>query len=248
MWGWWNNEKECSHQTQGLAFDTQSQRQGQLKKTFTKRIQGHHNVFSLICWCQQSLCWQALTIKVGSVIFLHLSVYSCHSGQMHWSHSCNKSFQSIMPDSVQSSGLCCESLLFWAWPMMFGFQYQCYLMRLRDGDHLTMSCLTIQEKQDALMLENSNNESKKPSRKRNRKKEDVEPVGPSESAADGVKKMLDAKKLSSKVNYANLDTLFDDAAPLPTMWGIFQPSSHFWMSLISFFKVLQSHLIFKSVS
>ena len=67
------------------------------------------------------------------------------------------------------------------------------------------------------MLENSNNESKKPSRKRNRKKEDVEPVGPSESAADGVKKMLDAKKLSSKVNYANLDTLFDDAAPLPTM-------------------------------
>lgn len=42
-----------------------------------------------------------------------------------------------------------------------------------------------------------------------------EEVAPAVSAADGVRKMLDAKKLSSKINYANLDSLFsgDDVEP-----------------------------------
>jgi len=36
-----------------------------------------------------------------------------------------------------------------------------------------------------------------------------EEIAPAETAAEGVRKMLDAKKLSSKINYANLDSLFD---------------------------------------
>lgn len=42
-----------------------------------------------------------------------------------------------------------------------------------------------------------------------------EDTAPARSAAEGVRKMLDAKKLSSKINYANLDSLFEGDAPEP---------------------------------
>lgn len=38
---------------------------------------------------------------------------------------------------------------------------------------------------------------------------------PSETAVDGIRKVLTAKKLSSKINYDNLDSLFDSSMPPP---------------------------------
>ena len=40
-------------------------------------------------------------------------------------------------------------------------------------------------------------------------------LGPAESPQDGLRKMLTAKKLSSKINYDNLNTLFDGPSPGP---------------------------------
>ena len=37
---------------------------------------------------------------------------------------------------------------------------------------------------------------------------------PAQSAEDGVRKMLTARKLSSKINYANLDSLFEGSTVL----------------------------------
>ena len=72
----------------------------------------------------------------------------------------------------------------------------------------------VQEKAALNAGENGTQKRKgRPKGKANKPKE-IDELGPSESAADGVKKMLDAKKLSSKVNYANLDSLFDDSIPL----------------------------------
>lgn len=69
----------------------------------------------------------------------------------------------------------------------------------------------MQEKQEAqLLLEDGTQKPKKGRPRGPRKPKPEENVGPSETAADGVKKMLDAKKLSNKVNYENLDILFED--------------------------------------
>jgi hypothetical protein len=63
-----------------------------------------------------------------------------------------------------------------------------------------------------------NDEGGKKSRGRpkgSRSKAREEEIQPAETAAEGVRKMLDAKKLSSKINYANLDSLFDGDEPPP---------------------------------
>lgn len=76
-----------------------------------------------------------------------------------------------------------------------------------------------QEKEAQLLLENGDNPPKPKKGRPKGKKKQEEKMGPSETAADGVKKMLDAKKLSSKVNYANLDSLFQDPEPEPSEWA-----------------------------
>lgn len=122
--------------------------------------------------------------EVKICIFLHLAMSQSFLGD------CKYISNSLLP----GPSVCCL------------LQVQMCLVSQRSSSQ------EVEELQPAAMLEGGKRPKGRPRGSRSKVKVE-EQLTPSASAIEGVKKVLTAKKLSDKINYANLDSLFDGVMP-----------------------------------